>query len=339
MTNMTITEANMWRTNGKIKVQSIEPTIIEKLPLGLFQIKVTLSVDEGKAQSQIGERLHYIIKPHSLILSFKNRDLLSSITYSISQQDADNRLMYYLESNYAICTFKFKIDPVILDYIEKQRNDDITLNFIFRAEILPVVFNNTRPVQIDIYDYNRPDNDLRDRYIIMDIPLELSETKWIKFLEDIGYSEIWVIELDRPKLEGYNEVLEFIDKAKDGLLNNSSPDSIITDLRTAWDTLDPFIKKYEEEINKCINGKSTNEPEKQSKGERIEEIKKTTIELMDKIIELRKAIDKLTQIGPHKDKYTSTKEDAQLCFRLTVSMVSYYSYLIKIAKKERNGND
>jgi hypothetical protein len=44
-----------------------------------------------------------------------------------------------------------------------------------------------------------------------------------------------------------------------------------------------------------------------------------------RIADVRKAIDKFTQNGPHSDVYEVTSDDALLAYRLTASMIAFLS--------------
>ena len=144
----------------------------------------------------------------------------------------------------------------------------------------------------------------------------------------MGYGEKMVIAIDRPKLEGYHEVMEFIEKANTGISNNGNPYDIIKNLRAAWKSMDVYLKKYNDDLEAYINDQSkinTKDP----KPEKIEKIKNDTIRFLETLKLLEDDIYNLTHIGAHPETYTSNREDALLAFRLTVSLMSYYSGILK----------
>ncbi|MEM0134892.1 MAG: hypothetical protein QXU18_06650, partial [Thermoplasmatales archaeon] len=169
-------------------------------------------------------------------------------------------------------------------------------------------------------------------------PWKLSQKEWAGLLQSIGYDEKWIIEIPRPNLEGFHEVIPFIEKAQKGLMQQTSPDAIISDLRSAWDRLDPYINRFESELKEKINAGSATENNQPSKDERIGHIREQTNKFMIDLIELRKSVDKLCQIGPHKEIYASTVSDALLSFRLTVSLMAFYSKLLADVENDMKVN-
>ena len=65
-------------------------------------------------------------------------------------------------------------------------------------------------------------------------------------------------------------------------------------------------------------------------------IREKIIQRIQNDIDLRKMVDKLTQIGPHRETYVSSFQDALLAYRLTTSMISYYSHLITEVSRKNN---
>ncbi len=98
-----------------------------------------------------------------------------------------------------------------------------------------------------------------------------------------------------------------------------------------------FVKQFESELKKAINSGSKGESGEPNKDERVEKIMEINKKLLGDLIDLRRAIDKLTQIGPHREFYVSTKDDATLAFRLSVSLLAYYSRLLANLDKSKKG--
>ena len=205
-----------------------------------------------------------------------------------------------------------------LTYIESIRTDDISFRFVMSGYYSPVI-------------PGMPDLEIPSFQDIFSVSMtiKLSEKQWLKLLSEMGYGEKMVIAINRPKLEGYHEVLEFIEKANEGLLNNNNPDYIISDLRSAWDKLDVYLLKFNKELKNYINSKSKKEDNQPAKDERVENINNSVEYYLDSIKLMKESIDKFVQIGPHKEIYHSTREDALLAFRLTVSLMAYYSGILK----------
>ena len=127
----------------------------------------------------------------------------------------------------------------------------------------------------------------------------------------MGYNEKWIIELDRPKLEGFHEVEEHLKKAQEALYGKTDPEDVLRDLRAARDSLRDFYDKRKEEIFKYIDSGSSGEPGKPKKSERFQHI--------------WDGISEFLNLGPHSDKYTVTYADAQLAFRQFVSVPRHFS--------------
>jgi hypothetical protein len=93
--------------------------------------------------------------------------------------------------------------------------------------------------------------------------------------------------------------------------------------------MDGFVLEFNNEIKNYINSKSKKEDKQPTKDERVESINKSIESYLNSIRLMKESIDKFVQIGPHKEIYNSTREDALLAFRLTVSLMSYYSGILK----------
>ena len=167
------------------------------------------------------------------------------------------------------------------------------------------------------------------------IPIPIKASDWINdFAPKLGLGEYEIIEIKKfsksvpPGAMGFEKVLEKINLADAKLLKGESPEDILTDLRSAWDIFDVYHKENIGEINKLIRGKSKKEEKEPSKEDRIEDIHSAIKEYLRSINELKKKIDKFTQIGAHREIYHSTMEDAEVAFRLTTSLIAYYSNML-----------
>ncbi|MGC9145811.1 MAG: hypothetical protein ACP5GS_06865 [Nitrososphaeria archaeon] len=201
--------------------------------------------------------------------------------------------------------FKIIVPIQTLQFIEAQRQDDIKLEFQIVGTYL--IYQQNIPQTKALKQFSLPFNQT------------YSQKNWLNLLRETGYSDKWIIEIDRPKIEGFNEVLVFLDKAGNKLLEKNDPPGVLTELRKTWKALDPLIQSKEDEINKKIDRGSRGEPNHPQKSQRIEEI--------------RKAVINFVQIGPHEEGYNVTYSDALLAYRLFISLLQYYSELISEADK------
>lgn len=149
-------------------------------------------------------------------------------------------------------------------------------------------------------------------YESVDTPcqVKVSERDWLGILDQLGYYGGWVVEVPRPTIDGMEEVVRFLDSAWNKLQAHDPPGTV-ADLRKAWDRADPILDAFASDRDHSIDGLSRGEADQPPKSRRIGDI--------------RKAIDKFTQIGPHSDVYEVTSDDALLAYRLTASMVAYLS--------------
>jgi hypothetical protein len=303
--------AEAWlQFDGKIYLSDpIKFEVLNKLPVGVIEAKIQIGIEYGNDKSQSQPiKIMYNMEDILATIYYKNIPLVESFPlYSIPSPNMTTEIKF---------TFRLSVED--LSYIESRRADDIN-DLIVKI--------NGFYSSIDTMNRTPIGNGIQSFYIFL--PWKFSQKEWIDFLNALGYAEKWIVEIDRPRVEGFYEVIEFLDKAKSGLSDNSSPDAIISDLRSAWDCLDPFLTKFQESISAEINSGSKGEKDQPSKSERLNEVAEASKAILSDIVRLKKAIDKLTQIGPHKESYVSTREDAILAYRLTVSMISYYSALLK----------
>ncbi len=302
--------------NGKLQILN-EPKfrIKSKLPWCDLNIQLEIKIQKGDAiiENNTKTSLNYSLSYVSLSI------YLNDILISISSLEPGP--LFLVDTG--ILTFDNIFNTFNLMHVESIRNGDISFKFIISGyyTYIPEKSNyNETPSPQDAFSTSTNH--------------KFSEREWLKLLSEMGYGEKMVIAIDRPKLEGYHEVLEFIEKANDGLLNNANPDYIITDLRSVWDKMDVFILEFNKAIKDYINNKSKKEDNEPTKDERVENINKSIEGYLNSITAMKKAIDKFVQIGPHKEIYHSTREDALLAFRLTVSLMSYYSGVLNEIKKK-----
>lgn len=211
--------------------------------------------------------------------------------------------------------FYMYCDPIKISFIESKRTHDLSLEVKIRGKYK--LLKRAQPYSIDL-------NSFTFKYT-----MSLSESRWLEMLKLIGFGEKMIIEIDQPKLEGFNDVMDFIGKAAKGITENVAPEDIVSNLRSAWDKMEQYLGKYQKEIKDRIGEGSGSKSGEPTKDERIDKIRKSLISFVSDILELKKDVDKLTQIGPHREVYSVRREDAILAYRLTVSLISYYSGLLK----------
>jgi hypothetical protein len=206
-----------------------------------------------------------------------------------------------------------------LNYIESLRTDDVTLSFILYSEYLPVYFHSSTLIKAIDNPFQ-----LSDREFSAPLTYEFSEKKWIQFLEDLGYGAKWIVEIDRPDLEGFDRVKQFLDNAKEELYVKSNPAAAIDNLRKARDSFKEYFNQNRQKIYKLIDEGSVGEENYPPKSERIGA--------------MYDAISKWLNIGPHEDKYIVTYQDALLGYRQFITMLSYLSSILaEIKRREING--
>ena len=303
-------EEILLKYKGKLRILN-DPQFKVKSKLPWCDLNTQLSVAISNGETKINSKDTYISYTLSNVsLSIYFNDVL--ITHSAPVPGP----LHALQNGQLL--FDNIFNTLNLIYIESLRNGDISFRFTISG-----YYSST------IGDTNYYESVSPQDIFSVSIVKKFSEREWLKLLSEMGYGEKMVIAIDKPKLEGYHEVLEFIEKANEGLLNNNNPDYIISDLRSAWDKLDVYILKFNKDLKNYINSKSKKEDNQPTKDERVESINKSIESYLDSIRLMKESIDKFVQIGPHKEIYHSTREDAVLAFRLTVSLMSYYSSILK----------
>jgi hypothetical protein len=307
------------KDQGTIKISLTEVKIENALPVGLISVKLNIVVEPGKYTNSNNESInvYYLIKPKSLTMIFNQKELLFSDNGYFTFVNTNRKFIYGLPINFTNLVFNFNVDTAILNYIESLRKDDITLNFIFYSEYLPVsLFSDSRIKPIDA------PFELYEREFIVSLSYDFSEKKWIKFLDDLGYGGKWIIEIDRPPLEGFDKMSTFLERAKDELYSKSNPAGVIDELRRARDSFKVYFDEYKEEIYNFIDHGCVSEQGQLTKSQRIENMYET--------------ISKWLNIGPHGDKYNVTYQDALLAYRQFITMLSYLSLILtEIQRQEK----
>lgn len=290
---VTIGEFRSNITGGLLNIINTELKISNKFPwcVATFNFKFSQSSGIIRDQQNRSFNTNMVVIPWSVSLNFKGIPLTRGVADDHNYTDIPGR--------------EFKISLILpieaINFVERNRNDDIT----FEVN-LSVAYREDGTLNNQIWQ--------QDGTADFKFPLEYSAKKWNTLLSQMGYNEKWMIELDRPKLEGYKEVMEHINKAQDALYNKKEPEDVLRDLRAARDSFKTFYETNKEEINRIIDKGSIGEEKQKSKSQRVSE-------LFDKIAYF-------LNIGPHNDKYEVTYLDAQFAFREFVSILSYLSHML-----------
>ena len=244
-------------SGAKLSLVSYELTCLNKLPLGVLQIKLRFLHDGGSITDPKTQKTrNYPMQPHSkfILIEFNGVPVCSSINSS-------------LYTFFGETTLSVPISIEALHFIEEKRRDDLNLSAKFEFW-----YKEDVPNQIEYQEHSGS----------LHFEIKLSASEWLKILKELKYSNRMLIEIDTPNIDlpgmkGFDEVLKKIDQAKTKLTGRANPEDIISDLRSAWDLSDKYINEYNKEINKLIKDKSKEEKTQPPKEERIEIIHKAIL--------------------------------------------------------------
>jgi len=268
----------------------------EKIPSGIIELKYKISIKKGKFSNQ--EEVYYRILPEYSLIRLGEQ----IISWGLPQKlELSPNLSEDLN-------FSHFLDQHSLKIVEDKRNKDVLFNVEIVGKYLAIHGGAPSFVYIDFGVFHLSFN------------WKLSQSEWLRLLSSLGYSEKWIIELDRPKLEGIHEVLEHINKAEDALYNKSDPANVLTELRVANESFKPFFEKHKDKISLKIDEGSTGQEGQKKKS--------------DRVFDIYDRVSYFLNIGPHHDKYKVTYDDALLGYREFISILSYLSKIISDIKNE-----
>lgn len=277
-----------------LHLNDVKIKTLNKFPHGAVSLEIQLSHTRGTIKDTQGNL--YNPEMNIYISEF-------NVEYAgIPIMEGTTNYHDFLPVNSKIPTIK-SIAPIeALTFIESQRNNDVSLTgFVTLVCRENENFNNGQSWVVQfVVDFI--------------FTLKYSENEWIKFLSEIGYNDKWIVEIDRPKIEGLDVVFEHIRKAQEALYDKKESEDVLRDLRSARDSFEVFYKSNEDKIAEIIDRGSQGEDSQPAKSKRIRNI-------YDKI-------GSLLNIGPHNDKYEVSYADAQLAFREFVSILSYLSHIL-----------
>lgn len=304
-------------SDAKIEIDSYEIGSANPLPFSILKLSMNFRNEPGQSDKNgHNDGIYWSIEAYPLSVTIKFSGMPICEAYDLGLNTLNSKIIFLMP-----------ISLGALKFIESTRNGDLQLS-------IGCVFNYNLVENGKTAGNN--EGEYRGR---LHFNAEMSESKWLKILKDLKYSDKMLIEIESPNTNlprtmGFEEILKKIDGANAKLLERTSPEDIITDLRSAWDLFDKYHKDYKDEMDKLIRNKSKKEDNEPAKEERIDDIKEAVSEYFVSIYNLKKTIDKLTQIGPHREIYHSTMEDAELAFRITVSLIAYYSSFLTRINKE-----
>ena len=312
---------------------------------------------------RIGVKLEYTIGMEALMNAFGNLNYEGKIIGKLELENENNLsfAIYALDetqnkNSYPIdLFFKCVLNREVIRYIndtrKKAKNGDVNLSVDIKLLYLePRTFITNYKSQpqtnIKLLSTHNGNTYLEIRNASASFSTRIKASDWVNdFAPNLGLGEYEIIEIKKfiknvpAGAMGFEEILNKIDQANTKLLKGGSPEDILSDLRSTWDVFDQYHKDYFNEINKLIRGNSKKEEKEPPKEERIEKIHKAMLSYLGSINDLKESIDKFTQIGPHRETYYSTREDAELALRLSVSLIAYYSVLLSKINKESDEHE
>ena len=295
-----------WRnheTGGKLFVSDADLKVKNKFPWCVLSFSFNLSQNSGEIRNQQNQIVYcsFRVLPISATFFYNDIEIIRGFSRFRSLQSAQPTPKSEIEITVPI---------EAIAHIESKRSDDVQFHVILSVAFI----EETQPAASKEQWHE-------EGFVDFTFNMDLSEKKWLKLLAEMGYSDKWIVELDRPKLEGFNEVKVHLDKAQDALYNKKEPEDVLRDLRAARDSFKVFYESRKKEISELIDKGSQGEQSQKSKSKRIENI--------------FEEISYFLNIGPHNDKYKVTYTDAQLAFRQFVSVLSYLSEVLTQVKDDR----
>ena len=290
-----------FRTNrgGTLSITYFNYSVKNPMPWAIVGFNFQLTSNPSLYQVNNKSLMTYIeIIPLYFELAYNNLPILSGRFTNYSR---------FLQIPGSELSVNAHIPVEALSFIESQRADDVlfgvNIQFLYRE-----IVQGTGNQVID------------DAPGLFQFQYKFSQKEWIDLLSKINYDEKWLIEITKPKIEGFHEVTEHIQKAYEALYNKKEPEDVLRDLRTARDSFKTFYDSKKEKIFNIIDRGSSGETGIDKKSERI-----------DKIF---KDIGSLLNIGPHNDKYKVRYADALLAYREFLSIIAYLSSILKEVKED-----
>lgn len=185
----------------------------------------------------------------------------------------------------------------LVDQIEASRANDVTVSVSLQARYFP-----TAQVGPNVAQMSRPS------VFGVGHAFEISESKWLDLLDKMGYFSSWLLEVPRPRIEGWNEAVAFLRKAEERILSHD-PEGAIGQCRAAWKSVESILDTNWLDIAAEIDRGSKKEEGEPEKSERVRNLWKNTL--------------KFAHTGSHPESYAATMNDATFAYQLTCSVLSY----------------
>lgn len=256
-------------------------------PIPSIEFKATLVVDFGEVSPE-GARKQ--MNPPS-VLSMKPSVSIQGVPLLLMEWETPRNhssMTASGELNFEYgCTAY--LDRTTLHAIEKNRSGDVNVSFHVELMFLQ---EGSRVVQGSA-----------------GTNLKLSQLEWGNILTKLGWKSLWIVEMDRPQIEGWSVVEDHLHKAEERLVARDA-DGVMKNCRFAWEAADPLLEGKWAELARVMDSGSKGESGEPPKSERIQNIRKWVL--------------KFNHSGLHAD-YATTMDDAVVTYRLTVSLLAYLS--------------
>jgi len=292
------------KANNDVRIKVIKP-----VPFPVVEITLSL-IYEPK---NLSDDSRITLAPTMIVGKYAGIPILQSII------DFSNIEPYYYSQHAWVAMLSMEA----LAFVEESRQDDATISVELSG-----FYKETVPKTASQGDeYQAVDS------FFLPIQRKFSQKEWASFLSEVGYGKKWIVELDSPKISGFEDVQSHLEKAWTDIYVAHAPDDAMVDLRTAWNSFEPIWKERGEKVKQEINEGSRSEQGYPNKGERVDAVKEELEKYIDCLSELQEKVKNITNIGPHKEVYAVSMEDALLGYRLTMSLMSYLSKFLEKAKK------
>ena len=266
-----------------------EPIIPGPIP----RIKHTVSLTNKETSR--GEQEPYLLQVHARLIYQNHFNIPAEPIFPCRLFQPNNSFQMSVE---------FQFPRWIIEAIESVRVDDI--EFSLSLDLL--------------YSYKDQSSNtfaINNKQTVKQI--QYSQRKWLNILREMNYSESWLIEVQRPNIEGMDTVVEHLRKAAD-CISTRDYDNCMASTRIAWDSFKPLLESKWESIARLIDEGSLGQEGRESKSKRVRNLKNK--------------VHKFSHVGIHREAYKVFPEDALLSYHLTVSMISYLSkWLGKVTRE------
>lgn len=186
----------------------------------------------------------------------------------------------------------------LISQIEAVRVDDVTVSLSLQARYLRKMQpgQGAVPVIPSVFGVGHS--------------FDISESKWLGLLDKMGYFSSWLLEIPRPKIEGWDQVVGFLKKAEERILAHDA-EGAIGQCRAAWKSVQPLAEANLSDIAAEIDRGSKKEEDEPEKSKRVEALWRGAL--------------KFSNTGSHPEYYAATMSDAMLAYQITCSLLAYLS--------------